>query len=273
MASRVFQVSSNNKSFLNKPKKFVADVQATLRNIPGTMTARAMRDPKALKRVMNIWPPLMGSGIHITEISEDWRRARVELNLKFWNANMHNAAFGGALYSMTDFLFGTIAARVMGKDFEVWTRTGTFQYLAPGRDGAYMEIEFTPDHEKWVRETIEEDGYCNIAYTCVVKNRDGSIAGIGQQDMHVRPRGGGKRAEKPQQAKRPRGLVLEAMATTLIWHAFKDQPEVLTILMSEQRRIPHPKEQMKHVCKAVLEKSDKTREDLLALDIPEEYLP
>lgn len=223
--------------------------------------------------MMNLWPPLLGSGVRIAEISEDWRFARVELNLSFWNANMHGAAFGGTLYAMTDFLFGTLVARVMGFEYEAWTRTGTFQYLAPGRDGAYMEVTFTEDHEQWVRDTVAEDGYCNVAYTCVIKNRDGSVVGIGQQDLHVRPRGGGERSERPQQAKRPRGLVLEALATTLVWHVFKDQPEVLTILMSEQRRIPHPKDQMRHVCRAVLEKSDRTRQDLLDLDIPEEYLP
>lgn len=260
-------------SFLKNAPSALADLREGFRDIPGTMTARAMRSPKSFLRILNMWPPLWGSGIRVVSISEDWRRARLELKLQFWNANMHGAAFGGALYSMTDFLFGTLAAKVLGKDFEVWTRTGTFQYLSPGRKGTYLEVEFTPDHEQWVRETIEEDGYCNVAYTCVVKNADGSVVGIGQQDMHVRPRGGGRRADRPKQAMRPRGLVLEAMATTLIWHVFKDQPEVLTILMSEQRRIPHPKDQMKHVCKVVLEKSEKTREDLLALDIPEEYLP
>ncbi|WP_459610435.1 PaaI family thioesterase [Corynebacterium urogenitale] len=260
-------------SFLNKAPDVLANARSSFRKLPSTLTARAMENPKRLKRFTNLWPPLWGAGIQITDISDDWRRARLQLNLHVWSANMHNAAFGGALYSMTDFLFGTLAARVLGRDFEVWTRTGTFQYISPGRDGAYLEVEFTPEHEAWVRETVAEDGYCNVAYTCVVKNADGSVVGIGQQDMHVRPRGGGKRSERPKQAMRPRGLVLEAMATTLIWHVFKDQPEVLTILMSEQRRIPHPKDQMKHVCKAVLEKSDKTREDLLALDIPEEYLP
>lgn len=244
-----------------------------LRNLPLALRARAMRSPRSLKRIMNMWPPLLGAGVKIVYISDDWRRARVELNLTPWNANMHGAAFGGTLYSMTDFLFGTLVARVMGFGFEAWTRTGTFQYLAPGRDGAFMDVEFTPEHEKWVRDTVAEDGYCNVAFTCVVKNRDGSVVGIGQQDLHVRPRGGAPRAQNPRQARRPRGLVLEALATTLVWHVFKDQPEVLTALMSEQRRIAHPKDQMRHVCRVVLEKSDKTVEDLLALDIPKEYLP
>ena len=44
------------------------------------------------------------------------------------------------------------------------------------------------------------------------------------------------------------------------------------MLMSEQRRIPDPEEQMRHVVKAVLEKSTKSIDDLRALDIPDKYL-
>ena len=70
----------------------------------------------------------------------------------------------------------------------------------------------------------------------------------------------------------PRGLVLESLANAVVWHCFKDQPEILTVLMSEQRRIPNPEDQMRHVVKVALEKSTKSREDLMALDIPEKYL-
>ncbi|WP_288802377.1 PaaI family thioesterase [uncultured Corynebacterium sp.] len=257
---------------LQNPRAALRDAQKSIARLPTTITAWAMQSPDRLRHTMNAWPPLAGSGVRIMDISQDWRAARVELKLAPWNANMHGAAFGGTLYAMTDFLFGTIIARVLGKDYEVWTRTGTFQYLAPGRNGAYMDVEFTPELEKWVRDTVAEDGYCNVPCTCVIKNRDGSVVGIGQQSLHARPRGGGKRVDAPQQAKHANGLVLESLATTLVWHVFKDRPEVLTVLMSEQRRIPDPRDQMRFVCQQVLEKSDRTREDLLALDIPEEYL-
>lgn len=241
--------------------------------ITSTLVGRSMKSPSKMKGYMNLWPPLSGSGVKMTHISDDWSKARIELNLHWWNANMHGAAFGGTLFAMTDVMFGTLVARYLGKDFEAWTRTGTFQFLSPGRDGAYLDVEITPELGEWMRATVAEDGYANVPYTSVIRNKDGSIVGIGQQDLHVRPRGGGKRAEKPQQATRPRGLVLESLATAVVWHCFKDQPEILTVLMSEQRRIPDPEDQMRHVVKVALEKSDKSREDLLALDIPEHYLP
>ncbi|HIW95392.1 MAG TPA: DUF4442 domain-containing protein [Candidatus Corynebacterium gallistercoris] len=232
-----------------------------------------MQSPSKMARYMSLWPPLSGSGVKMTHVSEDWSSARIELSLRWWNANMHGAAFGGTLFAMTDVMFGTLVARHLGKDYEAWTRTGTFQFLQPGRNGAYLDVEITPELSRWMKETVAEDGYANVPYTSVIKNKDGSIVGIGQQDLHVRPRGGGKRAAAPQQALRPRGLVLESLATAVVWHCFKDQPEILTVLMSEQRRIPDPEDQMRHVVKVALEKSTKSREDILALDIPERYLP
>lgn len=231
-----------------------------------------MAKPSTLKRGMNMWVPLAGSGIKFTDWADDNSYARVQLNLRWWNQNMHGAAFGGSLFAMTDVAFGTVAARYFGKDYEAWTRTGTFQFLRPGRDGAYLEVEITPEMAEWVKKTIAEDGYANVPYTSIIKNQDGSIVGIGQQDLHVRPRGGGKRAEQPQQALQPRGLVLEHLTAALVWHCFKDQPEILTVLMSEQRRIPQPEDQIRHVIKAILQRSTKTREDLLALDIPEAHI-
>ena len=34
--------------------------------------------PSTLRIGMNLWPPFLFSGIHVTEISPDWRRIRVE---------------------------------------------------------------------------------------------------------------------------------------------------------------------------------------------------
>lgn len=252
-----------------KPLKKI--YRAQMKAVPA-FADKMIEKPNRMRRMMNLWPPLLCSGIKMTRVSEDWEHARIELNLRWWNANMHGAAFGGTLFAMTDVMFGTLIARRLGTEYEAWTRTGTFQFLKPGRSGAYMDVDLTPELINWITDTVDEDGYCNVPYTSIIYNKDGSIVGIGQQDLHVRPRGGGKRADQPKQALHPRGLVLESLANAVVWHCFKDQPEILTVLMSEQRRIPDPEDQMRHVVKVALEKSTKSREDLVALDIPERYL-
>jgi acyl-coenzyme A thioesterase PaaI-like protein len=58
--------------------------------------------PSLLRHGMNLWPPFLLTGIHVTEISPDWRRVRVELRSRPWNRNYVGTHFGGSLFAMTD---------------------------------------------------------------------------------------------------------------------------------------------------------------------------
>ncbi len=40
-----------------------------------------------LRRLMNLWPPFLLSGIHVETLSADWRQARVALRMRPWNRN------------------------------------------------------------------------------------------------------------------------------------------------------------------------------------------
>jgi len=55
-----------------------------------------------LRRIMNIWPPYLGAGIRVKEISPDFRKVVVELRQKWFNKNYVGTHFGGSLYAMID---------------------------------------------------------------------------------------------------------------------------------------------------------------------------
>ena len=55
--------------------------------------------PSLLRPGMNQWPPFLLAGIHVTEISPDWRRVRVELRTRPWNRNFVGTHFGGNLFA------------------------------------------------------------------------------------------------------------------------------------------------------------------------------
>lgn len=172
--------------------------------------------PAKARFLLNIWPPLFGTGIRITEISDDWSKGRLELRLNRLTANMHGAAFGGALFSMTDVLFGTLVMqRLDVNKYEAWTRTGSFEFIRPGRRGAYLEVEV--DDEMVAKLKAEtEGGYSTvIPYTSVIRNRDGSLVGIGQQELYVRRRGRKKPPANPNQQDHVAGENLISAARTL----------------------------------------------------------
>lgn len=58
-------------------------------------------------RLMNLYPPLVGAGIRIKEVSPAHDRVVVEMKLTWWNANFARTHFGGSLYMMIDPFYGS----------------------------------------------------------------------------------------------------------------------------------------------------------------------
>ena len=51
---------------------------------------------------LNLWPPFVGAGIHVTAIAEGYLDASVELRHHWYNCDFFGDHFGGSLYAMTD---------------------------------------------------------------------------------------------------------------------------------------------------------------------------
>ena len=92
-----------------------------------------LRNPKILKRAINLWPPFLGAGIVVKEITDDFRRIEVELVLRWYNRNYVGTHFGGSLCVMADPFFMIILINTLGKDYLVWDRASNIQFLRPGR--------------------------------------------------------------------------------------------------------------------------------------------
>src|SRR6185436_1285267 len=88
---------------------------------------------RRLLRLMRFYPPYLGAGIRITEVSEDLRAVTVELALKAWNRNYVGTHFGGSLYAMCDPFFMFLVIQAMGPGYVVWDKAATIDFLKPGR--------------------------------------------------------------------------------------------------------------------------------------------
>jgi acyl-coenzyme A thioesterase PaaI-like protein len=278
---------SNPLRSLTRPVRRVLrkGVRGPLKTVEKKVLSRVFSSPRAFERGLAIWPPLAGDGVRVHNVADDWSYGEVVLHAGPLTQNMHGAAFGGTLFAMTDFLFGTLVMKRLGRDYEAWTRTGQFQFLSPGKDGARMPVHVTDELCREILDGIAADGFYNVAFTCVITNRDGSVAGIGQQDLHVRPRKGSEAARTPgeprevdadMQSREPRGMTLEHLVTAAAWRAWgpagTGEHGVLTSVLSASRRIPDPEDQARHVCGEILSRGALTRDQLLELSIPERLL-
>jgi hypothetical protein len=88
---------------------------------------------RQLQKGMKWWPPFLGAGIRVKSLSDDFRDAVVELKLGRLNRNAVGTHFGGSLYAMTDPFFMIMLLHNLGGDYLVWDKSGSIEYVAPGR--------------------------------------------------------------------------------------------------------------------------------------------
>ncbi len=128
---------------------------------------------RSLRRIMNLWPPYLFSGVRVRTIADDWRHAEIELRSHWWNRNYVGVHFGGNLFSMTDPFWMLLTLNALGKDYIVWDKAGAIDFRKPGRgtvrahfrldDALLEEIRAaTADGEKYLRwcetEIVDADG-------------------------------------------------------------------------------------------------------------------
>ena len=82
---------------------------------------------------INLWPPFLFTGIHVTRITPDYRQIEVELRMRPWNRNYVGTHFGGSLFAMTDPFWMLGLMHTLGRDYYVWDRAGAIDFLKPGR--------------------------------------------------------------------------------------------------------------------------------------------
>ncbi|WP_066097259.1 DUF4442 domain-containing protein [Xanthomonas massiliensis] len=99
--------------------------------------------PTVFRLGLNLWPPFLFTGIHVTALAPGWRHARVELRQRFWNCNYVGTHFGGSLFAMTDPFWMLLLMHQIGRDHFVWDKAAEIEFVKPGR--GTVATEFTLD--------------------------------------------------------------------------------------------------------------------------------
>jgi acyl-coenzyme A thioesterase PaaI-like protein len=89
--------------------------------------------PRGLRRLMNVWPPFLFTGVHVCTIADDWRHVEVELRAHWWNRNYVGVHFGGSLFAMTDPFWMLLTLHTLGRDYIVWDKAAEIVFRKPGR--------------------------------------------------------------------------------------------------------------------------------------------
>ena len=109
-----------------------------------------------LRHIFNFWPPFLFAGVHVTEMSSDWRYARVELRMRPWNRNYVGTHFGGSLFAMTDPFWMIMIKESLGRDYYVWDKAAEIEFVKPGKGTVHAEFRLDDATLDDIRQTAAD---------------------------------------------------------------------------------------------------------------------
>lgn len=135
---------------------------------------------------MNLWPPFLGAGIHVDEIGDDFRSAKVSLKLGLLNRNIAGVHFGGSLFAMTDPFFMMMVSQNLGKQYIVWDRAARIEFLKPGKSDVYANFKINQNQiDALILEAATGDKVLKD-FSVNVINKEGEVIASITKTLYVR---------------------------------------------------------------------------------------
>lgn len=144
------------------------------------------RSPGFLRRGMSLWPPYLFAGIRVTELSDDYRHARVELALTPINRNYVGTQFGGSMFSMTDPFWMLLVMQCLGPDYVVWDKAGEIDFVQPGRTRLHADFEVTDELLDDLRARAADGSKVLHWLETEIKDTDGQVVARARKQLYVR---------------------------------------------------------------------------------------
>jgi acyl-coenzyme A thioesterase PaaI-like protein len=142
--------------------------------------------PNLMRRLINLYPPLLFSGIRTTHISADWRRVDVEMRLRWWNRNAVGTMFGGSLFTMVDPFYPLMLLHNLGPDYTVWVKSAEIDFVSPGRTVARATLRLTDETLAGIRAATADGGKYLPTFEILITDPEGNVITRVRKQVHVR---------------------------------------------------------------------------------------
>ncbi len=100
--------------------------------------------PAYFKLGLTWWAPFLGTGISIRDIAPDYSRVSLQMKSRWYNRNAFGTHFGGSLYAMCDPFFCLQLVAILGKDYYVWDKAASIDFVKPGKGTVTAVFEWSP---------------------------------------------------------------------------------------------------------------------------------
>jgi acyl-coenzyme A thioesterase PaaI-like protein len=145
------------------------------------------RFPKhRLFRLMGFYPPYLGAGVRVRDVSRDLRSLTVEMPLRPWNRNYVGTHFGGSLYSLADPWFMLILIEHLGDGYVVWDKSASIRFVKPGRGTVRARFEIPPERVAEIRAEADRAGRAEPVFQVAITDAAGETVAEVEKRISVR---------------------------------------------------------------------------------------
>lgn len=154
-----------------------------------TLLHRFLGDARAFPILTSLYPPLAGAGIRVRSMSRDWTRGELEMRIRPWTANHNGTAFGGALFSATDVLYGTMLAGQLGGRYRVATKEATVRFLRPGKGRLRCAVTVPQWEATRVRDILASENHVDVHHFARLLDDEGRTVCEAEHVLRVKRKG------------------------------------------------------------------------------------
>lgn len=141
---------------------------------------------RTLQFGMNLWPPFFGAGIRVQHITPDFRSATVDMRLRWTNRNYFGTHFGGSLYAMVDPFLMVMLLHNLGGEYRVWDKSGSIEYLAPGRGRVWARIDIGDKELEQIQQMTEAGDKHLHLFSIDIKDDEGMVVARVEKVIYIR---------------------------------------------------------------------------------------
>ncbi|MDP1776970.1 MAG: DUF4442 domain-containing protein, partial [Moraxellaceae bacterium] len=110
----------------------------------------------------------------------------VAMKLSWYNTNYVGTHFGGSLYSMIDPFFMLLLMNRLGRDYIVWDKAATIDFIKPGR--GLVTATMTLDDERLaevLKATADGQKYLPV-WPVEIRDEDGELVARVDKTLYIR---------------------------------------------------------------------------------------
>ncbi|WP_286718926.1 DUF4442 domain-containing protein [Thalassolituus sp. UBA2009] len=139
-----------------------------------------------LRRILNVYGPYLGAGVKVRYLAKDFREAKVEMKLRWFNRNYVGTHFGGSLFSMIDPFYMLLLMNSLGRDYIVWDASAEIDFIKPGRGIVSAHFLVTDAMLAEIRDKTANGEKFLPTYEVHIVDAEGELVARARKTLYIR---------------------------------------------------------------------------------------